>query len=476
MKKRILFVQEGRTSEESTVEDPSRGILAHPGLGYVAASARAAGHEVAVLDAMRQGLDVREVARRAADFRPDIVGFTAPTGRIRAVATTAEAIRHELPRAVIVVGGYHPSPLPERTLREFPVFDVAVVGEGEHAMVDLAARLDDRDSWRQVPGLWARRKAAIEHGPVRPMLRELDTLPFPAFDLFQLDAPGALYATSQDGPSLTLTTARGCPYRCVFCQNPMGRGYRPRSVESVVEEIEWDLKTYGARRLLVTDETFTLSRTRTEKLCEAMISRGLGKRVAWSCITRADAVDLPLLRQLRAAGCDAIFFGVESGDPEILAATGKKMLLERNIEAVRWSREAGLFTHVNVILGLPGETRKSALRTISAALKVDSDACGFNVLVPWPGTPVFEMAERGEHGMRLLTEDWGQFAVVAGGALELDTLSRRELELLQLYGYARFYLRPSKIRNLPRVGDLRAIPNVLVHMARKQLALLRGTR
>ena len=119
MKKRILFVQEGRTSEESTVEDPSRGILAHPGLGYVAASARAAGHEVAVLDAMRQGLDVREVARRAADFRPDIVGFTAPTGRIRAVATTAEAIRHQLPRAAIVVGGYHPSPLPERTLREF---------------------------------------------------------------------------------------------------------------------------------------------------------------------------------------------------------------------------------------------------------------------------------------------------------------------------------------------------------------------
>ena len=194
--------------------------------------------------------------------------------------------------------------------------------------------------------------------------------------------------------------------------------------------------------------------------------------MAWGCITRADAVDLPLLRQLKTAGCDAVFYGVESGDPEILAATGKKMNVEQNVDAVRWAREAGLFTHVNVILGLPGETRTTALRTIAEAVRVDADACGFNILVPWPGTWVFDQASRGLHGMKLLTNDWSQFGVVAGGALELDSLSRRELELLLLFGYARFYLRPSKVANLARVGDLGAIPRVLLHIARKQLAAL----
>jgi radical SAM superfamily enzyme YgiQ (UPF0313 family) len=466
----VLFVRAGYVEGKSGLTDPSKGLPVHPGLAYVAASARMAGHEVAVLDAMARRMSVADVVSRAGEYGPDVLAFPAYTPEICATGATAAAIRGSLPDTVLMVGGCHPSPLPERTLEEFPAFDAVVVGEGEQAFVELLERLDEPDSWKEIPGLCVRRGGAIEKGPERPAIADLDSLAFPAFDLFNGNGGRALYASRKAERLLTLGTARGCPYRCLFCQNPMGRRYRIRSVESVIEEIDHDIKAFNVQRLLITDETFTLSRRRTELLLEGMLGRGFGRKIAWSCITRADALDPALLRVMRAAGCDTVFLGVESGDDGILGGIEKRMSVEENAEAVRWAKEAGLFTHVNVILGLPGETGKTALKTVSAALRIDADACGFNILVPWPGSPVFEMAEKGLGGLRLLTSDWSQFGVVGGGALELEGLPRHELELLQLYGYARYYMRPSKFANLLRVGDLEAVPEVLSLMARRQAA------
>jgi radical SAM superfamily enzyme YgiQ (UPF0313 family) len=476
----VLFIQPGRVSGSPAELDPARGMTAHPGVAYVAAAARRAGHEVAVLDAWTARLGLREVVRRAVRYAPDVVAFTAATPQVSPAAVTAAALRRALPRALMVVGGAHPSALPEQTLVEFPPFDAVVAGEGELAFVALLARRADPEAWREVPGVCFRRGEAVVRGPERTRILDLDALPFPAFDLFDLDGPSALYSGRNDGRSVTLTTARGCPYRCTFCQNPMGLKYRARSIESIIDEIRWVVRTFGVRRLTITDETFSLDRARTVRLCEAMLRADVPRRLAWSCLTRSDAVDPELLRLLRRAGCDAIFYGIETGDPEVMTRAQKRIDVEQTVRAVRWSREAGLFVHANVILGLPGETRRTARETIAYALRVDPDACGFNVLTPWPGTAIYEAARRHEQGLRLRTTDWTHFGVVVGGALELDTLPWTELELLQLYAYARFYLRPSKAANLVKIGDPRDIPAVLVQIARDQAAALlhraRGAR
>ena len=144
---RVLFVQPGRVTGSPAELDPARGMTAHPGLAYLAAATRRAGHEVAVVDAWMSRLSVRDVVQRAAAFRPDVVAFTCATPQIQPASVTALAVREAVPRVVTVVDGAHPTALPRETLEEFPVFDAAIASEGEIAFVDLLARLEDRDAW-----------------------------------------------------------------------------------------------------------------------------------------------------------------------------------------------------------------------------------------------------------------------------------------------------------------------------------------
>jgi anaerobic magnesium-protoporphyrin IX monomethyl ester cyclase len=221
----------------------------------------------------------------------------------------------------------------------------------------------------------------------------------------------------------------------------------------------------------VTDETFTLDRRRAVEFCEALLRRGLQRRMRWFCETRVDAVDQELLSLLRRAGCYSLFYGVESGNQETLDRSLKRVDKEEALTAVRWAREAGIFTHTNFIFGNPFETRETIHETIRFALEVDSDAAGFSIMVPYPGTEIRRMAREGYGGLRLLSDDFTRYGKVVGGALELADIPRKELERLQLFAYARFYLRPRKIGNLPRVGHLSAIPVVLAHAAAGQLGL-----
>jgi len=301
-------------------------------------------------------------------------------------------------------------------------------------------------------------------GPPRPAALDLDALPLPAYDLFPLERYYGAY-TRFRRRSLSLGTARGCPYRCIFCQNPGGTRYRKRALDAVMEEIEIDVSRHGAKLIYVTDETFTLDPGRTVAFCEGMLKRGFERRVSWFAETRVDAVTPELIRLLKRAGCCALFYGVESGNQETLDLSKKRIAKEEAIAAVRWAREAGIFTHTNYIFGNPFETEETILKTVRFAFEVDSDAAGFSIMVPYPGTEILRMARAGYGGLRLLSEDFRSYGKVVGGALELEGLPRHKMEALQLHAYARFYLRPRKLANLPRVGHLSAIPIVLAYSA-----------
>jgi anaerobic magnesium-protoporphyrin IX monomethyl ester cyclase len=468
-RRRVLFVQAGRENPWD-VDYSYRELLPHIGLAYVVATVRAAGHETRVIDGHAEGLSLKRLVERVRAFDPEVVAFTANTTQINDAAAAAAAIRALLPGAFIVLGGYHVSPIPVETLRTFPMFDAAVFGEGEHSFVELLDALDDRDALAKIPGVCARRGDEVVAGPPRPGLVDLDSLPLPAYDLFPVERYYGAYTFFRHR-SLNLSTARGCPYRCIFCQNPGGIKYRKRSMEAVMEEIAYNFSHYGTPLLYVTDETFTLDRNRAVEFCEGMLKRGLERRVRWFCETRVDAVDQELIGLIKRAGCVAMFYGVESGNQETLDRSKKRITKEESIAAIRWAREAGIFTHTNYIFGNPFETRETIHESIRFALEVDSDAAGFSIMVPYPGTEILRMAREGYGGLRLLSEDWRDHTKVVGGALELENIPLHELEGLQLYAYARFYLRPRKIANLQRVAHRSAIP---ISLARSVYHLVSG--
>ncbi len=408
-------------------------------LGYLASMLlRDPRMEVRIIDARRERLGFGEVDRRLRAWRPDVVGVTAFTNEIRAAARVARAVKRALPGAVTVIGGPHVTALPEQTLEEFAEFDVGVVGEGEHTFDALAHALDARAPLAGIAGLVYRHGGAPARTSPRADEPDLDVFPRPAWELM----PRSRRAL--------LVTQRGCPYACSFCQNPAGRRVRQHSIARVLSDIAWLVSQHRVEELLVCDEIFTVDAPRTEALLDAMIAAGVGRQVRWWAQTHVNTASPRLFEKMRAAGCFRVALGVETGDAEILRASHKGSTSARVVAARRMAAAAGLPVEGLFILGHPHETRATALRTIDFAVELDPEVPVFSTMVPYPGTEVAAMAARGDGGYRLLSRDWDDYLNQLGHTLAFEHLSRRELELLQLYGYVKVFAANGRWGDLAR--------------------------
>jgi radical SAM superfamily enzyme YgiQ (UPF0313 family) len=430
------------------------------GLGYLAGYLRARGVKAGIVDAMFDRLSLEETVRRVVDAAPRLVGLTAMTHEIRRAAEVARAIRRRLPGARFVIGGPHCTALPERTLEEFEVFDFGVFGEGEETLLELWSALvrgegESAGVLERISGLVWRRDGQAARNKARPWIRDLDALPQPAWDLY---GPSEVYQ---------IFASRGCPFQCIFCMRVLGDEVRFRSPRSVVDEFEAVVERYHPRQIDFSDETFTLRRGWTLEICDELIRRGLHRCVRWFANGRVNTVDEELLRRMREAGCVRIGFGIESGNEEILRAAHKGTTTAQVEKAVAACKRVGLEMEAFYILGFPGETRRTALDTIGLAARLNTTTAAFGIMVPYPGTRVAEMAERGEGGYRLLSRDWSAYDKHLGDALELATLSRRELERLQARAYLWFYLRNLRVADLFRFFWEKR--KAIGKMARKQL-------
>ncbi|MGD2279307.1 MAG: radical SAM protein, partial [Candidatus Omnitrophota bacterium] len=259
-------------------------------------------------------------------------------------------------------------------------------------------------------------------------IEDLDNLPFPGWKHFK------------NAKDYMIITSRGCPYDCVFCMQASGKKVRKRSSGKVIEEIENVLKERKPERFLFYDETFTLDKRKVHELCDLLIKKGLNKKIKWSVTTRVDAVDRDILGKMKQAGCDHIEFGVESGNEEMLKRIKKGITKQQAEKAVSLAKEMGFHTEGAFILGHPHENMKTALETIDFAAKLNPDIVQLGIMVPYPGTEVREMALRREGGYKMLSTDWSEYNKQLGNALELDELSRPDLEKLQLAGYLRLFI------------------------------------
>ena len=366
-----------RGSLETALPVPPLGLL------YVAASLEQDGWRVAVVDAPGEQLSPALVIERLRMLRPTVIGLSGLTPMRDRIARTLELVRPLCER--VVLGGVHATRQREAALDEFPDLDALVIGEGEETAVALMRWWAGGGREDPPPGVMVRDR------PFRPAEapRDLDALAWPARHLVR----GASYRYAfQTRPGFTtMVTSRGCPFRCTFCDRTVsGERWRPRSAESVVDELEHLQRDLGIGSVCIFDDNFTLDRRRVEAICRGIRLRKLD--VQWKCEARVDALTPRLAKTMAAAGCRTVALGVESASQASLDRLRKGQTVEQARNAIAVCRAAGIETVAYLLVGIPGETPATTLRTLRFARRVGLDFVQFSTLSPYEGTPLHEQA------------------------------------------------------------------------------------
>jgi anaerobic magnesium-protoporphyrin IX monomethyl ester cyclase len=407
---------------------------------YVAACLIEAGHEVKLFNGAF--LTHREILRRVEEFAPEAAGIYAATFGWPGAMKTAADLKRAHPGLFLCAGGPYPIAMPERCLDDCEAIDAIVTGEAERTLVEVLERLAIRRGLEGVRGVAFRQDRQIVRNEHRPLIEDLDSLPFPARALLEgaeryLPPP----ATYRRAPVATLITSRGCDRRCLYCfqidreRRAGRRGVRLRSVANVLAEIELCL-AQGYREIKFLDDTFAADYERALELCSEIRARGLD--FTWFASACATQVDERLLTAMRGAGCWAILIGAESGVQKNLNTLRKACTLEQIRAAVRAAKKAGLQVSTPFVFGIPGETFAEGLQTIDFALELNPDLANFHCLTPFPGTDLFD---RGEHYGTLSSslKDY----TYQGAAFAPRTLTRDEIQRLRQLAFRRFYSRPA---------------------------------
>jgi radical SAM superfamily enzyme YgiQ (UPF0313 family) len=419
------------------------------GLLYLAAYLRRDGFDLTVIDAHRENLAASRLEPRLPGRSPDLVGVTSytPGGPAQAYEI-ARICKQKYPRARIVAGGPHVSAVPEEALAT-GVIDCVVRGEGEQTLLELAGGGEPSG----ILGISYLQDGTVVHNVDCPPQKDLDRLPFPAYDLLDPGKYGVTLGRARRFPAASIIMSRGCPYSCHFCQAGLqGKSFRSRSAENVLEEIELLQKRYGIDEFAFQDDVLTSNRKNLMGLCELLRQRGPG--IEWSCLSRVDTVDDEMLRSMKAAGCRQIGFGVESGNDAILRSIGKNTTVSQARQAVRLAQAAGLEVVTYFILGLPGETEETLEETFRLSRELKPDYALYNILTPLPGTEIYNRAR--EEG-RLTTSDWERYTA-SEAIMEVPGLGGDYIQNFYRKAYLRFYLDPGfllrKLKKIRSVSDL----------------------
>lgn len=426
------------------------------GLAYIAAVLRSNGHAVSIFDSIFCKNQLRDIRAAVINDRPDIVGITATSSLVKISLKMACLIKSINPRIATVLGGVHPTVFPHQVIQS-PDVDYVVCGEGEQSMLALVRAIEEAEEPKGIPGVvYKKNGEIIANGPAEP-IADLDTLPFPAYELLPLRRYHSLQISRR--PFASMITSRGCPYECIFCSARliMGKQYRFNSPERTVEEIKYLMKRFQVREVLFKDSEFTLHMGRIERICDLLINEGVD--IAWSCNGRIGRMSRDLLKRMRGAGCRLIEYGVESGDEEILGRLNKQIRVDEVKQTFALTREAGMKTIANFMIGNPGETRESIEKTFRLAKDIRPDYCDISYLTPFPGTKLYDLARA--RGWLLDSYDPSRIRVDEC-TMNATRMSTEELRKSFQKFYWNFYLRLRYIlRRLPRLTFYELKMNIL---------------
>ena len=390
-----------------------------------------------VLDLATSLNPLDDLDKKLREFNPDYVGVTFTTPLYNEAKEIAEISKKFNNKIITIAGGVHVTALPKETLEETS-FDIAVLGEGEETLKELIHKKD----LSKIKGIAYKENNEIKINPRRELIKDLDSLPLPAWRLFDLKKYKASKLTTRNQPVGPIETSRGCVYGCIYCNKDIfGRTFRFKSPERVIKEIEHMLNS-GFKEIHVWDDNFVTKLDRAKKICDLIVQKGLNKKFTWvlACGVRCDCIDEEFIRKAKEAGCYSVYLGVETGSPELLKKINKGETLEQIRYAFELCKKVGIETVAFYMLGLPGETLETMDQTIKLAKEIDSDYCKFTITVPFPSTPLFYEWEK--QGI-IKTRDWSKYNFhSASKVYDHPNLSWDVLEKYYHKAYREFYFRP----------------------------------
>lgn len=413
-------------------------------LAYLSAVLSNAGFEVVVIDQFAQQLTNIDTVEEIARHNPDVLGVSLLTPVVDSANKLFCDLRKQLPALKIIVGNIHASLFYEEMLKT-GIVDFCVLQEGEISFLNLCVGLKDKQALREVKGI-----AFVEDNNVvvtdkQPILKDLDSLPYPAWNLFALDFyKKAPMLGFDDIRILPILGSRGCPYRCYYCsQDKIYPEFRKRKISAIVDEIEFMVERYGAEAFGFCDAYFPWDEQSCYEFCDELKKRKIN--IKWVTETRVDKVNKEMLAAMASVGLHLVMYGIESGDQDVLDSVSKKANVEQAKNAVRWTKEAGVLVQGLFILGLPQDTKESCQRTIDFALKLDPDIAKFNLAMPYPGSQFYEdYGKDKKNGEEFCS--WIDWTDHDGDLLFVpQKMTSDQLRFMQRLAMFKFYVRPKVI-------------------------------
>jgi len=425
------------------------------GLAYLASMVRDE-HDVRIVDSLAENYTYEDVERIIKKYDPDVVGITSTTSMIPDAYIVAKMAKRINENVKVVMGGPHVTFVPERTFEECPYVDFIVRGEGEITFRELVDALEKNKDPSNILGLSINLGDKVKNNPPRPLIKDVDTIPMPSYDLLPMEKYQA------DGVRFgTVMTSRGCPFNCAFCSSSLqfGKRWRGHSDTKVIEELKYLHEKYGIHEIEFLDDTFTLNKPRTIRIARKIVEEGLD--ISWSASSRVDIFTEEVAEAMKKGGCHTVYFGIESGSQKTLNFIGKGITPKQSISAVKKAKKQGLNALGSFVIGFPEETKEDIKKTIKFSKKVGVDYAQFTVATPYPGTRLWYLALKEK---LFTTVNWRKFTTL-DPVIKLKNLSANQIKKFLSLAYIKFYLRPKVlIRDLISQHGfifIRAIPNVI---------------
>lgn len=437
---KVLLIQPSTSSNIQRVFIPV-------GLAYLGSTLEEAGHKVKIIYTFNSKKGVLEFKNELKNYDPDAVGISSTTIDIHICLQLIDLVKEHNPNCLTVLGGAHPTVCGREILNKNHNVDVIVRGEGEITLKELLEKKTKED-FVSVKGITFRLNKKIIKNPDRENIKDLDNLPFPAYHLLPMEEYTnwrKLFNVIEFGKTgssyASITSSRGCPFNCIFCSSRRmwGNKWRVRSPENVIEELKILRYKYNKKYIYFLDDTSTIDKKRMLKICELIRKENID--ISWECSTRVDLFDKQLATELKKSGCINIYLGLESGVQETLDFISKGIKLEDSIRSVKIAKEAGLTIESNFIIGVPGETKEKINQTISFVKKIDIEYPSFTILTPYPGTKLYEYAEKNN---LLITKDWSKYNLT-GSVMKVPGMTINELKGLHIKANIICNFNPYKI-------------------------------
>ena len=390
-------VDRARKVDVLLLAPPYKGMLREPiGLFYLASILIKNNISVNILDLNLNKMGKKEFNEYIKRTNPKIIGITSYTFNFYLTLDILKELKKNHPKIITVLGGVHASAIPEDILSKESSIDYIVIGEGELTFLELCQKILLNESCYNIEGLAYFADKVRINSPRKP-INDLDTLGIPDRELINYFKY----------PVVSVQTSRGCPYNCIFCNicNYFENTIRFRDPRIVVDECEILVEKHNYKNLYFFGDSFTVNKEWVETFCDEIMKRGL--KFHWSCETRVDNVDLPILEKMKKSGCHMVQYGIDYGDNDVLKILGKNFTTETIKEAVELTKKSRLRAEAFFIFNCPGENQETMNNTYNLIQRLPLDAIEINLLTPYPGTEIWRNPAK--FNLRIINKDFSNY-------------------------------------------------------------------